>query len=255
MGQHQAWVTLDECINGYIDESQQTNSAFFRLWQMAFRLMGDLGLDFFYQIRSYKLPVEDNKTVQMPAGCLNWVKVGVLNDRGEIIPLIYNDKLTTYAEFSPDRLQKTQDDTLYNLYQYNAPIWYNYWDGNTFITQYGIPSGAPFVGSFKVNRHANLILLDEFFSYPYIMLECIMPPNQNEVYYVPIQFKEAMIAGLAWYDIKSIPSKTHVNNANVAMRRKEFYNQRRLGWARYRPFNLMDAYQWSLTNTRMAIKS
>lgn len=255
MSQHQAWISLDECINSYIDESQQSNSSFFRLWQFAFRIMSELGLDFFYQIRSFKLPVNDNKTVNMPDKQLNWVKVGVLNAVGEIIPLIYNEKLTTYAEFSPNRIQKTQDDTLFNLYQYNAPIWYNYWDGNTFITQYGIPSGAPFVGTFKVDRHANIILLGEEFCYDYVMLECIMPPDQSQPYHVPIQFKEAIIAGLGWLDTRSIPSKTHVNNSNVLMRRKEFYNQRRLGWARYRPFNLMDAYQWSLTNRRMVVKS
>ncbi len=254
MTDHQAWINIDECINGYIDEAELTNHKYFKCWQLAFRVMTDLGLDFFYQIKSVKLPILPNFTVVLPPDFLNYSKVGVLNDRGEIIPMKYNDKLTSYAQFSPDRFQKTQDNTILNLFQYNSPIWYNFWDGNNFSNMYGIPSGAPFVGGFKIDRNAGVILLNENFCYEYIMLEYVSSPSQDQVYYVPIQFKEAMIAGIAWKDIKSIPSKTHVNNANVAMRRHEFYNERRLAWARYRPFNLWDAYNWAQENVRMTVK-
>lgn len=254
MGQHNGWIDLDQCINSYISESEQSVHKFFRLWQLAFRIMTELGIDFFYQIQSFKLSINSNLTVQLPANCLKWKKIGVLNAVGEIIPLKYNDKLTGYAQFSSDRLQKTQDNTLFNWYQGNAPIWYNWWDGSTFQNLYGIPSGAPFVGSFKVDNNTGVILLNENFCYDYVMVECIVEPQQDQVYYVPIQFKEAIIAGLSWLDIRSIPSKTHVNNSNVMMRRKEFYNQRRLAWAKYRPFNLMEAYEWALTNVRMTVK-
>jgi hypothetical protein len=246
MGDYRQFITLDE--------AEQSIHKFYRLWQFGFRIMTDLGLDFFYQIKSVKLPVNPNYTVNLPSDFLNYSKVGVLNSRGEIIPLKYNDKLTTYAQFSQDRVQKTQDNTLFDYYRSNFPVWYNYWDGNVFTNIYGIPSGAPFIGSFKIDNSTGIILLDESFSYEYVMLEYVSSPKEGEPYYVPIQFKEAIIAGLAWYDIRSIPSKTHVNNSNVMMRRREFYNQRRLGWARYRPFNLMEAYEWTQTNQRLAVK-
>lgn len=254
MAQHQAWVALDECINQYISESEQPNHKFFKLWHLSFRLMTELGIDFFYQIKSVKLPINSNYTVNIPADFLNWSKVGVLNALGEIIPLKYNDKLTTYAQFSPDRLQKTQDDTLYNLFQFNSPIWYNFWDGSTFSTLYGLPSGAPFVGKFKIDKAAGLILLDESFSYDYVMLEYISSPQEGQQYYIPIQFVEAMIAGLAWLDVRSLPTSRKGNLGDKRDRRKEFYNQRRLAWARYRPFNLWEAYEWSQTNTRLTVK-
>lgn len=255
MSQHQQFITFDECIYGYIDEAELSEHKYFKLWHLAFRVMTDLGLDFFYQIKSVKLPINENLTVNLPPDFLQWTKVGVLNDRGETIPLQYNDKLTTYADQLPNRIEKTQDNTLFNWYNGQCPIWYNYWDGSGVGNVYGIPSGAPFVGDFKIDNHAGIILLDENFQYPYVMLEYTASPKEGEVYYVPIQFKEAMIAGLAWYDIRSIPSKTHVNNANLAARRHEFFNQRRLGWARYRPFSLEQAYQWSQENMRMTVKS
>lgn len=254
MGNHQQWVTLDECINSYIDEAEQSVHKYFRLWQFGFRLMTELGIDFFYQIKSVKLPVNANFTVILPPDYLNWSKVGVLNSIGEVIPLKYNDKLTFYGEFSADRLQKTQDNTLFNLFQANMPVWYNFWNGASFSTLYGLPSGAPFVGNFKVDKNAGVLLLDETFNYEYIILEYTASPDQNQPYYVPIQFKEAIIAGLAWLDVRSIPAKTHVNNSNAQMRRKEFYNQRRLAWARYRPFSLIEAYEWAQANVRLTVK-
>lgn len=255
MGQYRNWIPLDECINGYISESEQSNHKFWKLWHLAFRLMTELGIDFFFQIRSVKLPINPNYTVSLPSDYLQYSKIGVLNGVGEIIPLKYNEKLTTYAEFSPDRLQKTDDNTLFNLFQFNSPIWYNFWNGSMFTTLYGLPSGAPFVGSFKIDDANGVILLDQNFSYPYIMLEYLTSPVEGQQYYIPIQFEEALIAGLAWLDIRSIPSSRRGNLGDKRDRRHEFYNQRRLAWARYKPFNLQEAYEWSITNQRMVVKS
>jgi len=255
MSQHQAWIPVDDCINAYLDESEQSIHKFFKIWQLSFRVMTELGLDFFYQIKSVKLPVNPNFTVDLPSDYLNYSKVGVLNDIGEIITLRYNDKLTTYADLSADRLQKTQDNTLFNFFLFNTPIWYNFWTGNSFSTLYGFPSGAPFVGSFKIDNAAGIILLNETFTYDYIMLEYLSQPEQGQQYYIPVQFKEAMIAGLAWLDIRSIPSSRRGNLGDKRDRRHEFYNQRRLGWARYRPLHLEEAYQWWLNSMRLTVKS
>lgn len=255
MGNNKAWITLDECVNSYIDESEQGIHKYFKIWQLAFRVMTELGIDFFYQIRTQKLAVNPNFTVELPADYVKWTKVGVLNDVGEIIPLRYNEKLTNFAQFDTDRLSKTQDNTLFNFFLFNTPIWYNFWTGNMFTILYGMPSGAPFVGNFKIDESSGVILLDETFSYTYVMLEYICAPQQGQTYYIPIQFKEAMIAGLAWLDIRNVPAKTHVHNSNVSMRRHEFYNQRRLAWARYRPLNLMEAYEHWLSTMRLTVKS
>lgn len=255
MSEHQGWITIDECINSYIDEAELSIHKFYKLWQLSFRLMTDLGLDFFYQIKSVKLPINPNLTVDLPSDFLQWSKIGVLNEIGEIVPLKYNDKLTFYGEFSSDRFEKTQDNTLFNLFQFNTPIWYNFWNGFNFTQIYGLPSGAPFVGSFKIDRNNGIILLNENFGYSYLMIEYLAAPQEGQQYYIPIQFKEAMIAGLAWLDIRSIPSSRRGNLGDKRDRRHEFYNQRRLGWARYRPFNLIEAYEWSLSNQRLSVKA
>lgn len=255
MPQHQQYIPMDDAINAYLDEAEQSVHKFFKLWNIAVRGVHELGLDFFFQIRSVKLPINANKTVTLPADCLKYSKIGVLNDRGEIIPLRFNEKLTYFADQLPDRIEKTQDNTIPNAFVNNSPVWYNYWNGYAYTPVFGLPSGSPFVGSFKIDEHNGIILLDENFIYEYLLLEYIASPKQGEIYYIPIQFKEAIISYLRWKDIISTNAKTHVANANIMWRRKEYYNDRRLALARFRPYYLDQAYMSDLEDTRLAIKA
>jgi len=255
MSEHQQWIPLDEPINSYLSRSEQGIHKFAKCWHIAYEGMQELGIDFFYNIKSVKLPINPNFTVDLPSDYLNYSKVGVLNDSGEVIPLKYNDKLTTYAEFSPDRFSKTQDSTLYNFFLFNTPIWYNFWTGNSFTTLYGMPSGAPFVGNFKIDNNAGVILLDETFAYPYIILEYVAsPPTNGDSVFVPVQFKEAMMWWIAWQDISMLPNTRRGNLGDKEQRKKNFYNERRKGWARYRPLHLEEAFEWAQANTRLTVK-
>lgn len=249
------YTTLDKCINYYLDESQQGDYKYYKLWNLAVRGMQEMGLDFFYQIKSVKLPVLANKTVMLPNDYMQYSKIGVLNDQGQIIPLMYNESFTTYAEQNPNRIGDTTDNTLFNLYFWSSFIFYNYWNGDTFMNLYGIPSGAPFVGQFKIDNNAGLILLSENFYYPYLMVEYLAAPNENETYRIPVQFTEALISYLRWKDIISAPATSHMGLADKMQRRHEFFNDRRLAWARYRPLDLEQAYEWQLRNQRMAVKA
>jgi len=253
--QNRQYITVDSCITDYLVESEQSNHKYFKLFHLSFRGMEMLGLDSFYQIRAVKLPVLANKTVMIPADYLNYTKCGVYNAVGEIIPLKYNDKLTTFSDLLPGRIENTQDNTLVSLYQQNTPIWYNFWNGDMFINLYGAQSGAPFVGGFKIDNANGVILLDENFGYDYIALEYVASPAQGQDYYIPVQFREAMIAWLAWKDSTAVPSRTHVSLGDKAAKRHEFYNERRLANARWKPLYLAQAYELQLEMTRMTVKS
>lgn len=253
--QHLAYISLDEIIYGYIDAAELSNHKYFKLRNLAFSGMTDLGLDFFYQIRSVKLPINANFTVTLPANYLNYSKIGVLNSKGEVIPLNYNNKLTTYADLLPGRLEKTQDNALFDVSIMN-PTWYNYWDGGIFCNLYGIPSGAPFVGSFKVDTANGVILLNENFGYEYIILEYIGSPSEDDETGcpIPIQFKEAMIAYLSWKDIQHLPSSRRGNLGDKRDRKSNFYNERKNAIARWKPLQIQEAHQASMEQNRLTIK-
>lgn len=259
MTQHLSYITLDSIVQDYLNESEQSQAKYFKVWHIAFRGLEDLGLDFFYTIQAVKLPVNANKTVTLPAGYVKWTKVGRLNERGEIIPLWYNDKLTTYADLMPDRISKTQDPSTIGAdwNDWGLNTWANYWNGYAYTNIYGVPSGAPFAGDFKVDEVNGVILLNEKYREDYLMLEfmCSPQPGNGQDYYLPIQFREALVSWIRWKDIIAIPVKTRPQQSNVEMRRRDYYNDRRIAIGRWKPVRTYDIYQTSQEMTRQAVKS
>lgn len=253
--QHQPYINVDSVINDYLLESEQSISKYYKIFHLAFRGFEDLGMDFFYRVKSVKLPINANLTVTLPADYINWTKVGILNNLGEIIPLYYNDKLTTYADLSPDRIQRTQDDNIFAWADWGVNTWCNYWNGYAYINIYGVPSGAPFVGSFKVDTENGVILLNERYQFDYLMLEYVSSPVQGQEYYIPMQFREALIAWITWKDGKAKTVRSHMQLGSNRDNKSEYYNERRKAIARWKPIRDYDMYQTSQEMSRLAVKT
>ncbi len=254
MSQHLPFITIDSCVTDYLNEADLSIHKYFKVWNLAFRGMEILGLDFFYKVQSVKLPVNANFTVTLPAGFINWTKVGILNDNGAIITLQENNNMTTYADLLPDRIEKTNDpDSLWM--QWGQAGWFNYWSGGYGATPIlGVPSGAPFVGEFKVDIDNGIIILNQNFQRDYIMLEYVSSPVEGQEYYLPVQFREALIAWLWWKDKKSVSVKRGQVGVSRDLER-DFYNQRRQAIARWKPIRQQEIYETSQQMTRLAIKS
>jgi hypothetical protein len=256
MSQTRNYITIDSVINDYIDESEQSVHKYAKLYNIAVRGMEKLGLDFFYKIRTVKIPIDTtNYTAQLPNDYISYTKIGVLNSVGEIIPLKFNNKMTYYADQQPDRLALTQDNTLATWYQSDMPLWFNYWDGYGFQNIYGLPSGSPFVGSFNIDDSNGVVLLNQYFYYSYLMIEYLSSGNPDEPFRIPIQFREALLSFLAWRDIASMPSTRKGNLGDKRDRKQEFYNQRRIANAQFKPLYLMQAYEQNLDTQRMTVKA
>jgi len=254
----QGYITLDSVITDYLNESEQSLNKYFKLFHLAFRGFEQLGIDFFYRVITVKIPVAANKTAKLPVDYMNWVKVGILNDTGGIIPLWYNNNLTTYADTNSDRLNLINDPQSAWLQWgwdgVNGNTWCNYWN-NGYTNVYGVPSGEPFVGSFKVDVDNGVILLNETFDRDYIMLEYLSSPVTTQVYNLPVCFREAVIAWLWWKDGNARPVKSHMQISARQNWRHEFYNERRLAIARFKPHRDSEAYQASQEQSRLAIKT
>ena len=163
--------------------------------------------------------------------------------------------LYNLADQQPDRLALTQDNTLATWYQSDLPLWFNYWDGYGFQNIYGLPSGSPFVGSFNIDDSNGVVLLNQYFNYSYLMIEYLSSGNPDEPFRIPIQFREALLSFLAWRDIASMPSTRKGNLGDKRDRKQEFYNQRRIANAQFKPLYLMQAYEQNLDTQRMTVKA
>lgn len=256
MSQHQSYITLDSIILDYLQESEQSSHKYAKCFHLGFRGMDMLGLDFFYRVQSVKLPINANLTVTLPPDYLNWTKVGILNADGGMIPLTHNNNLTNYADLLPNRIDKINDpESAWLEWGWNGTTWCNYWNGFEYTNVYGVPSGEPFVGSFKVDTQNGVILLNESFNRDYIMLEYVSSPQQGVDYYIPMQFREALIAWLWWKDGNAKSLKSHMELGARRDWRHEFYNERRMAIARWKPIRLQEQYQTSQEISRLAVKT
>lgn len=248
-------IKLDQVINNAIDELQGSNHDYFRLWNIAYRGMVDMGLDIFFHVKSVKIPVESNKTAVLPTDYLQWSKVGVLNSRGEVVQLKYNNNIATYADKFNDRLAKVEDNTLFD-WDWYSPIFYNYYGGYYSNNVYGYGSDYPIAGEFKIDTENNLIVLGvNFTGYDYILLEytCSLEPTND--YHIPAVFEQPLIDWIAWKSIANLPSTRKGNISDKQVRRHEYFNSRRLALARYKPFRMQQALDISREMTRLTIKS
>jgi hypothetical protein len=247
-------IKLDTIINNAIDEMQLSNHDYFRLWNIAYRGMQDMGIDIFFTVKSVKIPIEKNKTAILPNDVLQWSKVGVLNSRGEVVQLKYNNNIATYADSFNDRISKVEDNTLLNWDWYST-IFYNYYGGYYPSNVYGGGSNIPTIGEFKIDYDNNLIVLGvNFTGYDYILLEYVSNPEPTNDYHIPQVFEQPLIDWIAWKSIANLPSTRKGNISDKQMRRHEYYNSRRLALARYKPFRYSDALDINREMTRLTIK-
>lgn len=233
------WITVDSVVHDYISESGQSVNEYFRLWNICFRGMDELGINAFYEIRTEKVNINPNKTATLPAGCLNWTKIGVLTFDGQLTGLMYNNKITSYAAANPNRLTLTAGtigSSIDSLYALSSPYFYNYWDGSAFGSLYG---GGWYGGGFKMS--GDLILLDNWSNVSALFVEGVFAPKAGEEYFVPMVFREALIEWMGWRDIKHLPRGRKGDIGTTRDRRHDYYNARRLAIAAWKPFNLAEA--------------
>src|SRR6187402_1458085 len=195
-----AYTTMKKLIYSYTDEAQLNPAAFRRLFGIATRGVVDLSLDVIGNITTRRICIDGNKTAQLPDDYMNWVKVGVLNSRGEITTLDHNPALTTYAANETDRLSKNTDGIvnvdngrISDLFYLNfIDSGWGYYGCNLF----GI-SGSEMMslGCFNIDRECGIIILDNNFPHAYIMLEYIAIPDEDTP--IPIQAQEALIAWIS----------------------------------------------------------
>ncbi|HRP30450.1 MAG TPA: hypothetical protein PKV73_01095 [Agriterribacter sp.] len=258
MSQNLSYINLDSVVNDYLLESEQSVNKYYKCWHLAYRGLEQLGLDAFYRVQSVKLPINANLTVTLPANYSKWTKIGVLNSRGEMVWLDENNNFSTFADLLPGRVEQTKDNTMI-WEEWGSGRFINYWNGYAYTNIYGVPSGQPKVGSFKVDEENGVIILDYKFSehYEYLMLEYVaMPePREGQDYMLPVQFREALIAWLYWRDGKAKGVRTHMQLGTNRDYKHDYFVERRNAIARWKPIRKQEMYQASQQQSRLAIKS
>lgn len=228
-----AWITVDSIVNEYLNESEQGIHKFAKLIQIAYNGMDDLGIDFFYDVKTVVLQINGNGTANIPPN-INWIKVGVFDNNGAFIALRYNSNLTSYGSLRDSR--KTMNtDAGFNVsdsYSVSSPCFYNY--GCDMLYCGGWYDNY----TFKIDERKGIILFDNWSTLSQVAIEIMCAPTEGEEYYVPSVFKMPLMEWIAWRDIKNLPMTRRGNLGDKRDRKHDYYTARRLAQARYRPFNL-----------------
>ena len=247
------YTSLNQTINEFISEAHLTNAAFYRLFQIGLNILEELGMDIYGEPTTAKLPVAENKTVELPGNYLQWLKVGKVNERGEIATLRHNPDLSKYATIADDRVQLNtgsgvlqEPDVNFRNYRY---------EGREFVNLYGIPGGTTYLGEFTVDDVNGLIILGDDFTDEYVFLEYLADPLGDEEYLFPIQVKPAVTAGIRYRNILSLPSGRRQNLGLIDRFKNVYGIEKRKARRRLNPVRLFEANDTIRLTNRISIKS
>ena len=235
------WVPLAEVIYQYIDQARLSNADYRRLWTIGVRGVEEMGMDVYSIPKTAKLPVNANKTVNLPSDYVGFSKVGIFNAKGEVATLRRNIGLSSYKIQQSDRLTSNTDNTTGNTYRLQDLAYVNYFDGARYVNIFGVGSVLNNAGDYDIAEEEGLIYLGNDYDFDYVVLEYLSSPADDVDYKIPVQVREAVLAFIAWKDIEHLPLGRRASLGDKQLRRKEYYNQKRLANLRENPVMLWDA--------------
>jgi hypothetical protein len=193
------YVPIKECVAFFLDQYNKSDGDRDKAWLMAFRGLSLLHYNISAEPKTLRLPVEPSKVVYFPADYVSWVKIGILNNNGEVSTLKVNNALTTFRDNNPNRLSDlTADISDGWAGNVNAP-YFNYFNNGLFQTFYGTgQAGLVSFGECRIDEKNNVIVLNPQFPYSSIIFEYISSPEKDQDYVVDVRLREAIITFIAW---------------------------------------------------------
>lgn len=192
---------LMSVISMFCDQYDRGVGDIDKYWILGFRGLENLHYNTTVEPKTVRLPVEANQTVNFPPDYVSWVKIGILNNNGEVSTLKVNNSLTTFRDNNPNRLENLTPDIndgwIGNI---DAP-YFNYFNNDLGVYQtfFGLgQAGVITFGECRIDEKNNIIILEPNFKYQAIILEYISCPQKDEDYLVDVRLREALITFIAW---------------------------------------------------------
>jgi len=243
---------LMKICNEWLLSADKSMHELHRIYQLArIGAEEEFNLDITGGFRTELLDVNPNKTVQFPTWAQSFSKIGIINQAGEIVTLKVNNQLSNYHAIYYDQMNRYEGVPLLNTFDLNSdiptgypyfyPNWYlNYFGQSTSYNLFGMPSGTPSIGSYKIDIKNNVILLNPEFPYSKVLFEGLDSgiPEANSDYMIPIQAANAMRQYIRWKNMEDLPKKYSMSQ--VERERKKFYNEKRLAAMRINPLNITE---------------
>jgi hypothetical protein len=244
------YILLETAVRNFLSQAELPSGAFLRIYHLAIRGMQELSLDVYGEPVTRLLPVTANKIIELPQDCMQWIKVGVPTNNGEVATLRHNKDLNLYGS-SDEGVTPTGSASGVSEHDYRN---YTAEDGLDY-NLYGLPGGTTYHGEFREDEKQGILVLGADFSYPEVIVEYLQDPSQSTELRFPVQVNEAMIAFLFWQHIAMKPSSRRRNEAMVKGAKRDYYNQKRLARRRMNPLRKWIANDIIRLQNRISIRS
>lgn len=238
-------VPLNEVISDFkitMDDSDHVANVSDRaIHNIAKRGIREIGFDISKKIKTVKLDVESNDTVELPSDFVDICKVGIITQEGVIVALISNENITTLSATANTVGEDDEFDTL---------IFENYLHNGTLGRLYGVGGGhAP--GHYKLNLDENRIEIGQVSSISEIVLEYVSDQAKEANPDVHVYAEEALRCYMYY---RLIERKSGVPANEKARARTEYYNELRKARARLSSFTKENALATIRKNFMLAPK-
>lgn len=226
-------IPLKQITAELIDSKDSSSHEFRRLYNIGVRGIREFNTDITGTFVTKLLDVRANKTVELPEDYISYSKVGIINEKGEIITFRKNNQLSTFNENHTLKSERFEDvPKVTSITNPSVPlsspyVFYNFFISNQSYNLFGIGGGGQNLGEYKVDEECGVIVLGSSFQYDKILLEYLSDGMDCEAddYMVDSRASEALLAYMRWKSALDMPKKY---NQGIIREYKSEYKSERL---------------------------
>lgn len=193
------YIPIKEIVSMALDECDKGMGDFDKVWVLAFRGLESCHFNIAAEPKTVRLPINGNKTVTLPADYVSWVKIGLIDQNGQVSTLRINNSLTTFMDNNPNRLELLTADVnngwLGNIE--NSPF-LNYYQDGLYTPIFGVGGGLIQFSECRVDERNNIIILPANYRFNDLLLEYISCPQRDDDYVVDRRLREPLITFIKW---------------------------------------------------------
>src|SRR5882757_5238069 len=104
------YESIQRVVAYFLDQYDKSSGDQDKAYILAFRGLENMHYNISAEPKTVRLPVQANQTVVFPPDYVSWVKIGILNNNGEVSTLKVNNALTTFRDLNPNRLSLLTPD-------------------------------------------------------------------------------------------------------------------------------------------------
>lgn len=193
------YVPLKTIVSYFLDQFKKSDADADLLWIIGMRGLTELNYDISASPKTVRLPVNANMTVTYPGDLLQWTKIGIMDEKGQVNALKINNSLTTFRDNNPNRLSALTSDINDGACSLSSfPMFLNSYNNGQYTNLMGVSGGLVQYGECRVDDKNRVIVLNTDFKYSSILLEYISAPEMDPDFTVDLALQEAVIAFMAW---------------------------------------------------------